>query len=81
MRGWNSTPPSPPRALTVELLDPASGPLDGWPPSDPLSGDNLRHTVTFRGSPDVSPLANRPIVLRFTLNSTELYSFAFPGAE
>jgi len=64
-------------SLTVELLDAAGRPRDGWKPSNPVTGDNLRHTVTFGGSADVSRLAGQPLVLRFKLNSAELYSFAF----
>jgi hypothetical protein len=64
-------------ALTIELLDPAGRPLDGWPASDPVTGDSVRHSVTFGGSENVSQLAGRPIVLRFTLKSADLYSFAF----
>jgi len=64
-------------ALTVELLDPAGNPLPGWKPSAPLTGDNLRHTVSFDGKSDVASLAGQPLVLRFALQNAELYSFAF----
>lgn len=63
--------------LIVELLDAAGNPLNDWERSAPVVGDNLRHTVTFSGSTDVSRLAGKPIVLRFHLKSADLYSFAF----
>ena len=52
-------------------------PLDGFQPSDPFTGDDLRHTVKFGGKPDVSSLKDKAITLRFTLKSASLYSFAF----
>ena len=63
--------------IVVELLDAAGRPLDGFPPSDPFAGDDLRHVVTFRGSQDVSSMAGKPLSLRFRLCNAELYSFAF----
>ena len=63
--------------IVVELLDPAGLPLDGFQPSDPFTGDDLRHTVKFGGKPDVSSLKDKAITLRFTLNNASLYSFAF----
>ena len=63
--------------IVVELLDPAGLPLDGFQPSDPFTGDDLRHTVKFGGKPDVSSLKDKAITLRFTLKSASLYSFAF----
>ena len=63
--------------IVVELLDPAGLPLDSFQPSAPFTGDDLRHTVKFEGTPDVSSLKDKPITLRFTLNNASLYSFAF----
>lgn len=65
--------------MVAELLDAAGRPLEGIPPSEPLTGDNLRHIVRFAGQADVSATAGRAVVLRFTMKNAELYSFAFRG--
>ncbi|MBM82052.1 MAG: hypothetical protein CMJ78_15890 [Planctomycetaceae bacterium] len=64
-------------SITVELLDLALKRLKDWPKSAPITGDSLRHAVTFGERNDVSKLARRPLVLRFHLKDAELYSFAF----
>jgi hypothetical protein len=63
-------------SVVVEICDAAGKPLPGFT-SDPFSGDNLRHVVTFQGRSDVAGLAGKPIVLRLHLSSAEFYSFAF----
>ena len=63
--------------IAVELLDAASRPLEGFPPSEPFTGDDLRHVVRFAGQTDVSATADKAVVLRFAMKSAELYSFAF----
>jgi hypothetical protein len=64
-------------SITVELLDMSLNRLAEWPKSTPLTGDSLRHVVTFGEHDDVSELADQPIVLRFHLRDAELYSYAF----
>ena len=44
---------------------------------DPICGDLLSHTVTWRGNADLSALAGRPISLRFRLRAASLYAFQF----
>lgn len=63
--------------IVVEILDPAGKPIEGFARSDALIGDSVRHAVTFGGTGDVSPLAGKPIVLRFDLTDASLFSFAF----
>ena len=63
--------------VVVRICDAAGKPLPGYAHSDPFSGDDLRHVVTFQGKSDVSALAGKPIVLRLHLKSAEFYSFAF----
>ncbi len=63
--------------ITVELLDAAGRPLAGFPPSEPFTGDDLRHVVRFAGQTDVSATADKAVVLRFAMKNAELYSFAF----
>lgn len=63
--------------VVVEICDAAGKPIAGYGPSAPISGDSVRHVVTFHGDSDVSRLAGTPIVLRIRLQNAELYSFAF----
>jgi len=44
---------------------------------DPIHGNHIRRTVTWRGSPDVGVLAGRPIRLHFVMRSAKLYAFQF----
>ena len=63
--------------IRVELLDPAGRPLEGLAPSAPFTGDQLRHTVVFPGTANLSAFAGRPVCVRFKLRNAELYAFAF----
>lgn len=63
--------------VTVSLLDAAGNPLPGFETSEPVTGDNLRHTVQWNGSTDLSALTGKPIMVRFNMRSAELFSFAF----
>ena len=65
--------------IVVELLDAAGRPLEGLSPSEPFTGDDLRHVVRFAGQTDVSVTTGRAVVLRFTMKNAELFSFAFRG--
>lgn len=73
----NADASGPDARLTVELLDAAGRPLAGFTASDPIITDSLRHTVKWDGRSDVSTLAGKPVVLRFTLRLASLFSFAF----
>ena len=63
--------------IQVEILDAAGRKIEETGISDPISGDELRQTVTWRGQPKVGFFKKRSISLRFHLKSAELYSFAF----
>ena len=41
---------------------------------DPISGDHLDHTVTWRGESDLSAWSGRPVRLRFRMRRARLYS-------
>ena len=62
-------------STTTELLRP----LEDFPPSEPLTGDDLRHVVRFAGRTDVSATAGRAMAIWFNMKNAELYSFAFRG--
>ncbi len=64
----------------VGILDAAGGEIEGFALADarPVNGDSLEQVVSWRGGrTDVSPLAGRPIRLRFALRGAKLYSFQF----
>ncbi len=63
--------------IRVELLDAAGRPLDGISPSEAFRGDDLRHTLVFPGTSDLSRWIGRPVSLRFRMREAKLYSFAF----
>ena len=44
---------------------------------EPLFGDTLERTVTWKNGADVSTLAGRPVRLRFALQDADVYSFQF----
>lgn len=69
-------------SVAVELLTPDGDPLPGFAldDCDPFWGDAIEHTVTWKGSADVSALQGRPLRLRFFLRDADLYSFRFAPA-
>jgi hypothetical protein len=65
--------------VAVELLD-AKGQLIpgfGLDDADVLERDAVRHTVTWQGASDVSPLNGRLVRLRFHVERAKLFSFQF----
>ena len=42
-----------------------------------ICGDEIEHTVRWKGGEDVSSLASRPIRLHFEMTHAKLYSFRF----
>ena len=44
---------------------------------DPISGDALKHIVTWKGKPDLSAWAGKPMRLRFWLRRARLYAIQF----
>ena len=63
--------------LRVEVLDPTFEPYDGFSLEDcrPVSGDDVWHTVRWRG--DLRNLWNKPVRLVFHLTQAHLFSFQF----
>jgi hypothetical protein len=61
-------------SITVEVLDAAGNLLAR---SEPFTGDMLRGKVTWRDGFRISRLAGKPVMLRFSMKSAELYTFAF----
>jgi hypothetical protein len=67
--------------ITVEILDAGGRPLEGFPQSEPFSGDDLRHEVQFKGKENLAELKGRPVTLKFDLHDASLYSFAFRKSD
>ena len=45
--------------------------------AEPIFGDAIEREVRWKGNPDLSKLAGRPVRIRFVLNEADLYSFQF----
>ena len=44
---------------------------------DAITGDSVRHAVTWKGKPDAGAFKDKPIILKFYLDRCKLYSFTF----
>lgn len=65
--------------VAVEVQDEDGRPLPGFTAADadPVVGDAVAWTVTWRGDADVSALARRPVRLRFLMKEADLYALRF----
>ena len=63
-------------AITVEALDVDGEPIEGFArhASVPLTSDNIRHTLSWTGHPDLHQLQGRPVRLRFHLKRARIFS-------
>jgi len=64
-------------SIFVRLLDAAGKPIPGYEQSVAITGDSLRHVVTWNGKNAVTSLAGKPVVLKSEMKSAELFAFAF----
>lgn len=64
-------------SISVEALDVDDKPIAGFSAAEciPLTTDDVRHVVTWKGEADCQLLQGRAIKLRFHLNKAKLYSF------
>ena len=60
-----------------EAVDAATVEGMSFEDSDPITGDHLSHTVTWRGGSDLSAWTGRPIRLRFRMRRARLHSLQF----
>ena len=44
-----------------------------------MFGDELERKVTWKGNPSLSSLQGKPVLLRFALKDSDLFSFRFGG--
>ena len=63
----------------VEICEPDGTPIPGFGKEDcdVIYGDTLDRRVSWKGSKDVSSLSGKPVVLKFYLCETDLYSLIF----
>jgi len=66
-------------SVQVEIQDAAGRPIGGYALADcPATyGDAIEGVVSWKGGPDVSKLAGKPVRLRFVLKDADLYAFRF----
>jgi len=66
-------------SLRFELRDGSNNPLPGFGlrDCDEIYGDGIDRVVKWKGSPDVSSLAGKPVRLHIQLRDADLYSFRF----
>ena len=64
--------------VAVEVLDQEGKPVDGLTrdEADHVTGDSVRHVVSWKENPDIDRLAGRIARLRFHMKEARLYSFA-----
>ena len=72
--------------VRVELADSSNDnrrthapPIEGrtFQDCDPISGDHLNQTVTWKGESDLSSWAGRPVRVRFQMRRARLYAMQF----
>ena len=65
--------------VRVEIQDVNGKVLPGFAldDCDPLFGDTLERSVTWKNGADITALAERPVRLRFALQDADVYSFQF----
>jgi len=64
--------------VAVEVLDQEGRPVDGLTrdEADHVTGDSVRHVVSWKENPDIGRIAGRVVRLRFDMKDARLYSFA-----
>lgn len=65
--------------MRIALCDPNGNPYEGFSidDSDPIYGDSLDRTVTWKGNKDLSSLKGKPVSIRFDMREADVYSFQF----
>lgn len=65
--------------IWVEVQDETGAPIPGFTPAEAVSIDRngTAQEIWWKGGPDLSALAGRPVRLRFVLRSAKLFAFQF----
>ena len=68
-------------AIRVGLEDVDGKPLRGYAMEDcdPVIGDGIEETVSWKGKAELSAFANRPVRLRIHIKDADLYAYQFVG--
>ena len=53
----------------------------GLTEADPVVGNAISKTVTWKGKNDLSELIGKPVRLRFVLRAMKLYAFQFVSSQ
>lgn len=66
-------------SIRVELQDDGGHVIPGFGLEDcrPLLGDFIQQAVVWKNSPDLSPLAGKPVRIRYVMNDADLFSQQF----
>ena len=66
-------------SVKVEMQEPNGHPIAGYTLDDAskMIGDFMERPIAWHGRTDVSPLAGRPVRLRFVMRDADLYSIRF----
>ena len=73
----NALATQPGASITVEFIDANGQTNQVFGLSERMTGDALRHTVTWKNQPDLKSLVGKTVSLRFRLKDASLFSFAF----
>lgn len=70
---------APAGRVAVELQDEAGCALPRFAAADciPFQGDDVAHTVAWKGAPRIDPLAGRSVRVRFPMDHADLFSMRF----
>ncbi|QDV84183.1 hypothetical protein [Stieleria magnilauensis] len=65
--------------IRVEIQDASGTPIPGFTLAESREqiGNEIQRVVSWKSGPDVSPLAGRPVRLRFVMKDADLYAFQF----
>lgn len=69
--------------LQAGLLDEAGNPVPGLTPADcvPITGDHIRHRVTWTSNASLTAQATRPVCLAFRMTKANLFAFQFTDSD
>ena len=70
---------SAPGGIRTEIQDESGTPLPGFTLADSVEmiGDQIERAVRWKSGTDVSPLANRPVRLRFVMKDADIFALRF----
>ena len=67
-------------SITVSLLDKNGDYIPGFEKSDEITTDKVTGLVTWNGKGDLSSLSEEEVIIEFTVDNADIYSFTFGEA-